>query len=153
MKNSLPGRYSHRSRTLALRAWLLELYCRSALANMRIDDKAKRSAAEAQRKAEREFVQNQMNSAAAEEEENRRLAELRAALSTVSVWEQAELERAFHAVVERHGLKLGKLAQPVRVAITGRTASPGIFETLAALGRDWTLARLDTALDRTGAGD
>jgi len=50
----------------------------SALANMRIDDKAKRSAAEAQRAAERAFVQNQMNSAAADEEEERRLASLRA---------------------------------------------------------------------------
>jgi len=50
----------------------------SALANMRIDDKAKRSAAEAQRAAERAFVQNQINSAAADEEEERRLASLRA---------------------------------------------------------------------------
>jgi glutamyl-tRNA synthetase len=81
------------------------------------------------------------------------LADLRAALADVPAWEQAELERAFHAVVERHGLKLGKLAQPVRLAVTGRTASPGIFETLAALGRDWTLARLDAALARIRAAD
>jgi glutamyl-tRNA synthetase len=81
------------------------------------------------------------------------LADLRAALAALPAWEQPELERALHAVVERQGLKLGKLAQPVRVAITGRAASPGIFETLAALGRDWTLARLDAALARIDRAD
>jgi glutamyl-tRNA synthetase len=81
------------------------------------------------------------------------LAELRAALAEVRAWEEPELERALDTVVERHGLKLGKLAQPLRLAITGRTASPGIFETLAVLGRDWTLARLDAALERIRAAD
>jgi glutamyl-tRNA synthetase len=81
------------------------------------------------------------------------LADLRAALADVPAWEEPELERALNAVVERRGLKLGKLAQPLRVAITGRTASPGIFETLAALGRDWSLARLDAALERIRAAD
>jgi glutamyl-tRNA synthetase len=41
--------------------------------------------------------------------------------------------------------------QPVRVAISGTTVSPGIFESVAALGREETLARIDRALDRAGA--
>ena len=51
-------------------------------------------------------------------------------------------------IIAAHGLKLGKIAQPVRVAVTGGTASPGIFEVLEILGRDRTLARLDAALGR-----
>ena len=43
---------------------------------------------------------------------------------------------------------MGKLAQPTRVAVTGRSASPGIYETLAILGQQRTLARLDSALAR-----
>ena len=58
------------------------------------------------------------------------------------------LTAAFNDVIAAHGLKLGKIAQPVRVAVTGGTASPGIFEVLEILGRDRTLARLDAALGR-----
>ena len=43
---------------------------------------------------------------------------------------------------ERHGLKLGSVAQPLRAALTGRTTSPGIFEVLAVLGKDESLARV-----------
>ena len=57
------------------------------------------------------------------------------------------LDAAFRSVAERHDLKLGKLAQPVRVAIVGTPQSPGIFETLAVLGRDRSLRRIDAALD------
>ena len=47
---------------------------------------------------------------------------------------------------ETQGLKLGLIAQPLRAALTGRTASPGIFEVMAVLGKDETLGRLaDTA--------
>ena len=45
-------------------------------------------------------------------------------------------------------MKPGKLFQPLRVAITGRTVSAGIFESLALLGRDESLARIDAALAR-----
>jgi glutamyl-tRNA synthetase len=48
-------------------------------------------------------------------------------------------------------VKLGKLAQPVRVALTGSTASPGLFEVMAILGREKTLARLDAARARIAA--
>ena len=50
--------------------------------------------------------------------------------------------------IAAHGITLGKLAQPVRVAVTGGTASPGIFEVLDVLGRERTLARLRAALAR-----
>jgi len=57
------------------------------------------------------------------------------------------LEEAFLRVMEATGLKLGKIAQPVRVALTGKTASPGIFEIIHVLGREQTVARLKAALD------
>ena len=63
-------------------------------------------------------------------------------LSAVDPWAVETIEAAFGRILERLGLKLGKLAQPVRVALTGGTVSPGIFEVCAALGRDRTLARL-----------
>jgi len=49
-------------------------------------------------------------------------------------------------VIGTHGLDLGALAQPVRVAVTGGTVSPPIFDTLEVLGRDRTLARIARAL-------
>lgn len=55
------------------------------------------------------------------------------------------LEGAFMAVMEKTGLKLGKIAQPVRVALTGKTASPGIFEVIEVLQKEKTLARLNRA--------
>jgi glutamyl-tRNA synthetase len=48
--------------------------------------------------------------------------------------------------MDQTGLKLGKIAQPVRVALTGRTASPGIFEIIAILGKDRVLPRLRKAI-------
>ena len=57
-------------------------------------------------------------------------------------------EEAFKQLVEAEGLKMGQLAQPVRVALTGRTASPGLFEVMEVLGRERTLFRLRQGLDR-----
>jgi glutamyl-tRNA synthetase len=58
--------------------------------------------------------------------------DLAAALAGVEAWDHGSIEASFHAVLARHsGLALGKLAQPVRVAVTGSAASPGIFETLS----------------------
>ena len=74
------------------------------------------------------------------------LDELRAALADLPSWERGALESAFHAVIEKHGLQLGALAQPVRVAITGGTVSPPIFETLEVLGRERSIDRLAGAL-------
>jgi glutamyl-tRNA synthetase len=73
------------------------------------------------------------------------LAELGERLAAQAEWTPVALEAIVRDVSARHGLKLGKLAQPVRVALTGGTASPGLFEVMAILGRDKTLARLAAA--------
>lgn len=60
-------------------------------------------------------------------------------------YEADELESAFRALCEERGWKAGDLFMAVRVAVTGRTATPPLFDTLVALGRERTLARLDAA--------
>jgi glutamyl-tRNA synthetase len=59
---------------------------------------------------------------------------------------ETTLEDVFKAVMEATGLKLGKIAQPVRVALTGKTASPGIFEIIAILGPERVIPRLKKAM-------
>jgi glutamyl-tRNA synthetase len=71
---------------------------------------------------------------------------LLAQLETLESFSEENLEKVFKAVMERTGLKLGKIAQPVRVALTGRTASPGIFEVAAIIGKDKVIARLNKAI-------
>ena len=78
------------------------------------------------------------------------LALARAALAAVEPFDAATIESALREVVERSGSKPGKVFQPVRVAIAGQTVSPGIFESLALLGRDESLDRIDRALLRAG---
>ncbi len=70
------------------------------------------------------------------------LARIAAALNTVSVWTTQTLEARVKALAEEWGLGLGKLAQPLRAALTGQTTSPGIFDVLVLLGRDESLARI-----------
>jgi glutamyl-tRNA synthetase len=60
-------------------------------------------------------------------------------------WRPEPLEERLRAFAEASGLKLGAVAQPLRAALTGSTASPGIFEVMAALGRDESLARIADA--------
>ncbi|MBI3797098.1 MAG: glutamate--tRNA ligase [Deltaproteobacteria bacterium] len=79
------------------------------------------------------------------------LRRLRARLATVSVWTEQEIEHVFASVMEEEQLKLGQIAQPVRVALTGGTASPGIFEVMVVLGKERTLARLDRVLPVSAA--
>ncbi|MDA1000453.1 MAG: glutamate--tRNA ligase [bacterium] len=74
------------------------------------------------------------------------LATLRDGLSALDAFTPEAIKALFEAVMEKEGLGLGKIAQPVRVAVTGGTVSPGIFETLALLGKERTRARLDAAL-------
>jgi len=74
------------------------------------------------------------------------LAEARAALADCESFDQAELERALGQLVERLGVKPREVYQPLRVALTGRTVSPGIFESIALVGREETLRRLDESL-------
>jgi glutamyl-tRNA synthetase len=74
------------------------------------------------------------------------LSELRDELDHTTDFSAAELEKVFTLIMERHGIKLGALAQPVRVAMTGGTVSPGIFEVIEIIGREKTLKRLDKAI-------
>jgi glutamyl-tRNA synthetase len=77
------------------------------------------------------------------------LADLYRCLAELGDWEEEALSRAFEDARERAGgVGMGKLAQPVRVAVTGSAASPGIFETLAVLGRQRSLDRIEAALQR-----
>ena len=66
-------------------------------------------------------------------------------LEALPAFTPESLEGAFQAVMAATGLKLGKIAQPVRVALTGRTASPGIFEITEIIGKDKVLERLRAA--------
>ncbi|MCC6202429.1 MAG: glutamate--tRNA ligase [Gammaproteobacteria bacterium] len=75
------------------------------------------------------------------------LRQVRAALESVTDWHEPALLAAIHGVAERMNEPIGKVAQPLRVAITGAAASPGIDQTLALVGRERTLARIDRALD------
>jgi glutamyl-tRNA synthetase len=63
-------------------------------------------------------------------------------LAGLAEWDAASVEAAIREVAEAEGIKLGKLAQPLRAALTGRTTSPGIFDVLALLGKDESLARI-----------
>jgi glutamyl-tRNA synthetase len=78
------------------------------------------------------------------------LSQARAALATAQPFDAETIEAALREVVKRSGEKPGKIFQPVRVAIAGRTVSPGIFESVALLGREEALARIDHALARAG---
>ena len=77
------------------------------------------------------------------------LSELTARLKSVESFSHAELEQVFNALVAEKGLKLGKLAQPVRVALTGGTVSPGIFEVIEMMGKEKTIQRIETAIGMT----
>jgi glutamyl-tRNA synthetase len=70
------------------------------------------------------------------------IAELLPDLEKLQPWAAASLEAAVRTFAERVGRKLGAVAQPLRAALTGRTTSPGIFDVLAVLGKDESLARL-----------
>ena len=63
-------------------------------------------------------------------------------LEQVTNWQAQDIESAVKFHAEAQGLKLGKVAQPLRAALTGTSTSPGIFDVLAVLGRDESLARL-----------
>ena len=81
--------------------------------------------------------------------DERARASLRAArdaLAEVDPWTAEAIEAALHAACERQGVKPRALFMPVRVALTGSTVSPGLYESLELVGRDESLARLDAAL-------
>ena len=72
-------------------------------------------------------------------------------LETLAEFRAPAIEVAFHEIAEREGKSLGNLAQPIRVALTGGSVSPGIFDVLEILGRERSLARLRAAVARSGA--
>ena len=67
-------------------------------------------------------------------------------LEALDEFKETDLENAFKVVMEKTGLKLGKIAQPVRLALTGKTASPGIFEIIEIIGKNKVLSRLRDAV-------
>ena len=69
-------------------------------------------------------------------------------LSQLADFSDSAVQQGFAEVLEQTGLSMGKLAQPVRVALTGSTVSPGIHEVIAVLGKERTLKRLNTAMQR-----
>ncbi|HVR82802.1 MAG TPA: glutamate--tRNA ligase family protein, partial [Planctomycetota bacterium] len=76
------------------------------------------------------------------------LEELRAGLSGLERFEKEPVETLLKSVAEKRGLKLGKVAQPLRVAVTGSDASPPMHETLSILGKETVMARIDATLKR-----
>jgi glutamyl-tRNA synthetase len=80
-----------------------------------------------------------------------RLGAVRAALEGVQPWGLEGIEAALRATAEGLGVGLGKVAQPLRVALTGSAASPGIDHVVYLLGRDRALARIDQAMAHIGA--
>jgi glutamyl-tRNA synthetase len=80
------------------------------------------------------------------------LGQTHAALAAAPDWTAEGVEQAVRTVAESAGLGLGKVAQPLRAALTGRTTSPGIFDVLVLLGREESLGRLaDQAGEPRGA--
>ena len=67
-------------------------------------------------------------------------------IEDIKDYTQSELENIFKQIMEETDLKFGKIAQPLRVAITGTTVSPGIFEMLIALGKEKTVQRIKAAI-------
>jgi glutamyl-tRNA synthetase len=69
-------------------------------------------------------------------------------LSDLTEFSDGAVQQVFAEVLEQTGLSMGKLAQPVRVALTGSTVSPGIHEVIAVLGKERTLKRLNAVMQR-----
>jgi glutamyl-tRNA synthetase len=76
------------------------------------------------------------------------LSKLLARFEAFPVFSKQEWEDSFKKLVEEEGMKMGQLAQPVRVVLTGRAASPGLFEVMDVLGRERTLLRLRKGIER-----
>jgi glutamyl-tRNA synthetase len=74
------------------------------------------------------------------------LRAVRAQLASLEPWAPDPMERALRELAEERGVAAGKIFQPLRVALTGMSVSPGIFEVLVAMGRELALRRLDKAL-------
>jgi glutamyl-tRNA synthetase len=71
-----------------------------------------------------------------------------ARLDGLGDWSTAAIEEALRSMLDEHGLSAGKGLQPIRVAVTGSSVSPPLFESLEALGKERSLSRLREAADR-----
>lgn len=78
------------------------------------------------------------------------LIDVREAFTRLDNFIAPEIEKVLVTLVEKHNIKLGNLAQPVRVAVTGKAESPGIFEVLEILGKEKVLKRLEEAIKEIG---
>jgi glutamyl-tRNA synthetase len=78
------------------------------------------------------------------------LQSVRDAIAALPSLETAAIEKVFTDEAAKRGLGLGKIAQPVRVALTGGTASPGMYDVVQILGKDDTVKRLDEAIALIG---
>jgi len=76
------------------------------------------------------------------------LAEFQARLAAAEPFDAENLEKLMHAFVEQQGIKVGQIIHAVRVAVTGKSVGFGTFETLAILGRERCVARIERALRR-----
>jgi glutamyl-tRNA synthetase len=74
------------------------------------------------------------------------LTELAAKLGTVEPFTHDGIEKVFNDLVAEKGIKLGKIAQPVRVALTGGTVSPGIYDVIEVMGKEKTIRRIEAAV-------
>jgi glutamyl-tRNA synthetase len=81
-----------------------------------------------------------------------RLEAVRDVLGTLEPWTPEAIEPALREAAENAGVGFGKVAQPLRVALTGSAASPGIDQVLWVMGRERALSRIDAALRRIGSG-
>jgi glutamyl-tRNA synthetase len=75
------------------------------------------------------------------------LEDIYASTSAIDVFDESSVHSSFETVMKKHAIKLGKVAQPVRVALTGGTESPGIFDVAVTMGKEKTLKRLDSAIE------
>ncbi|MEN6493766.1 MAG: glutamate--tRNA ligase [Thermoguttaceae bacterium] len=76
------------------------------------------------------------------------LAKFKERLAATDAFDPASLEALLHAFVEAEGIKIGEIIHPVRVAVTGKMVGFGLFDTLAILGKQQSLARIERALER-----
>ncbi len=81
------------------------------------------------------------------------LAQSRDVIAATEPYDAATLETDLRELIEREELSASKALQPIRVAISGSTISPGIFESLEVLGRERSLERIDAALKRLSEGE
>lgn len=92
--------------------------------------------------AERPLVLDDKAAAILDADARALLGKAHAALDGLEIWDAEHLDRAIRAFADHEGLKLGKVAQPLRAALTGQATSPGVFDVLAVLGRNEALARI-----------